>query len=60
MRVQTSVMRISSVGNFPDGRISHQILVASSMIPLRTSTSTVRWNSPKLSKRCGSPVRGSS
>ena len=46
MRVHTSVTRISSVGNFADGRRSHQILVASSITLLRTSTSTVRWYSP--------------
>ena len=40
-RVHTSVMRISSVGKREDGRRSHQILLASSMTPLRTSRSTV-------------------
>ena len=40
-RVHTSVTRISSVGKRAEGRRSHQILLASSMMPLRTSRSTV-------------------
>ena len=59
-RVHTSVMRISSVGKRAEGRRSHQILLASSMTPLRTSRSTVWRYSSQLSKRPGRPVRGSS
>ena len=42
-RVQTSVIRISSVGKRAEGRRSHQILVASSISPTLTRVSTVRW-----------------
>ena len=59
-RVHTSVTRISSVGKRDDGRTSHQILLASSMTPLRTSRSTVCVYSAQPSKRPGMPVRGSS
>ena len=59
-RVHTSVMRSSSVGKRAEGRRSHQILVASSITPAFTSTSTVRAYSSQPAKRPGRPVRGSS
>src|SRR5512132_721455 len=60
MEAQTSVIRISSVGKCADGRMSHQIIDASSSSPALTRMSTCRLYSLQESKRDGSPVRGNS
>src|SRR5437764_14995856 len=57
-RVHTSQMRNSSVGYLGLGRTSHQILLASGMLPVRTITSTKCLNSAYEPKLRGMPVRG--
>ena len=54
----TSQMRDSSVGNRDDGRTSHQIFVASSMMPHPVRMPTDRWNSEYEAKSGGMPVLG--
>src|SRR6185503_9366366 len=59
-RVQTSQIRISSVGLPTPGRRSHHSLLPSSISPAATSTARWRSYSPQLSNSSGRPVRGSS
>ena len=58
MRVQMSVLRISTVGYRALGRMSHQSLVASSITPAPTRTSTCRRYSPHPANSSGIPVLG--
>ena len=57
-RVQMSATRNSRVGNLGCGRMSHQILVGSSIDPVSSRMSMKRSYSLHEPKSGGSPVRG--